>query len=284
MSQLHLAVGEVAANRAAASTAIEQAALAGAELVVLPELTQSGYVFVDKAEARNLAEPVVGPTVSEWCQASARHGVIVVGGFCELGSDGELYNSAVLIEDGSVKALYRKAHLWGTENEIFRAGNEPPPVVSTAVGRVGIMVCYDLEFPEWTRMAGLAGADLLAAPVNWPLGDAPLRPSRTDRIETIKVQAAAAVNRMYVLVADRCGSERGVDWVGGTVIVDPDGYLLTDAAASGRVDLLTAEVDYASARDKRLGAHNDVFTDRRSELYELVAESAMSNEGRHRTL
>lgn len=91
-----------------------------------------------------------------------------------------------------------------------------------------MMICYDLEFPEWTRPAGVGGADLLAAPTNWP---AVSRPAGKPAIETVNVQAAAASNRMFVVAADRCGAERGVDWVGGSLIVGPDGYPVAGPAA-----------------------------------------------------
>ena len=92
----------------------------------------------------------------------------VVAGFCELGEDGRLYNSAAVVSGDAVLAVYRKAHLWDAEKLVFTPGGGPPPVVDLPFGRVGLMICYDLEFPEWVRLAALGGADLIAAPVNWP--------------------------------------------------------------------------------------------------------------------
>ena len=84
------------------------------------------------------------------------------------GDDGLVYNSAALVSPDGVLAVYRKAHLWDAEKLVFTPGDAPPPVVDLPFGRVGLMICYDLEFPEWVRLAALAGADLIAAPVNWP--------------------------------------------------------------------------------------------------------------------
>lgn len=125
------------------------------------------------------------------------------------------------------------------------------------------MVCYDLEFPEWVRLAALDGADLLCGPVNWPLYP---RPEGERPGEIVRVQADAAVNRMFVAVADRVGTERGQDWLGGSTVVDADGYPVT-ASRLGEEAILTATVDLAQARDKSISEHNDVHQDRRPTLY-----------------
>jgi len=267
--QLGLAVGEVEANRAAAAAAVEQAAVEGAELVVLPELCDSGYVFRDAAEARSLATPVTGsPTLREWQALSRRYATTIAGGFCELGEDGLIYNSAALVGPDGVLAVYRKAHLWDAEKLVFTPGEAPPPVASLPFGRVGLMICYDLEFPEWVRLAALGGADLLAAPVNWPAMPVPAGERPCD---VVRVQADACVNGLFIAVADRCRAERGVSWIGGTVIVGPDGYPLAGPVTGDRGAVLTAPCDLARARDKKISEHNDVFADRRPPLYRAVS-------------
>ena len=268
--QLALSVGDVAANRAAAAAAVAEAAGQGAELVVLPELCDTGYVFSGAPEARALATSAANsPTLREWCTFSGQYATAIAAGFCELGDDGLLYNSAALISGGEVRAVYRKAHLWDAEKLVFTAGDGPPVVVDLPFGRAGLMVCYDLEFPEWVRLAALGGADLIAAPVNWPAMPVPAgeRPS-----DVVRVQAEASMNRLFIAVADRCRAERGVSWVGGTVIVGPDGYPLAGPVTADRPAVLTAPCDLAQARDKRVSTHNDVFTDRRPALYGPVAE------------
>jgi predicted amidohydrolase len=263
--QLGLAVGEAAANRAAAAAAVAEAARRGAGLAVLPELCDSGYVFTGPGEARALATPAASsPALREWQALSRRYGAVIAGGFCELGEDGRLYNSAALVGGSGTLAVYRKAHLWDAEKLVFTPGDAPPPVVDLPFGRVALMVCYDLEFPEWVRAAALGGADLIAAPVNWPAMPVPggERPS-----EVIKVQADAAVNGVFVAAADRCRAERGVSWVGGTVIVGPDGYPLAGPVVADRAVVLAADCDLARARNKQVSAHNDVLADRRPGLY-----------------
>ena len=181
----------------------------------------------------------------------------------EAGAAGVFHNSAALVDASGLRALYRKAHLWDRESEWFVPGDAAPPVVDTRFGRIGVMVCYDLEFPEWVRMAALNGADLLCAPANWPLYP---RPAGERPAEVVKVQADAAVNRVFVAVCDRAGTERGTQWLGGSVIVDPDGFPLT-APGLGAEAVFSATVDLEAALVKRIGDRNDVFADRRSELY-----------------
>jgi predicted amidohydrolase len=267
--QLAPRFGELEGNRAATCAAITAAADAGARVVVLPELAISGYVFAGAEEARALAEPADGPTVAAWAALARERDLVVVGGLCERDGD-TLRNSAVLVDAGGLRAVYRKTHLWDREDLVFAAGADAPPVVETAVGRIGIVVCYDLEFPEWIRLPALAGADLLCAPVNWPAAPRPAgeRPS-----EVVRVQAAAAVNRMFIAACDRTGGERGVDWVGGSVIVDPDGFPLAGPAGP-QVTTLIARCRLGDARDKRLGPRNDALADRRPELYGAVTAAA----------
>ena len=157
--QLSLAVGDAEGNRAKVRSAISDAARAGARVVVLPELANTGYMFADIDELRAAAEPLNGPTVTEWANLAAQHGLIIVGGFAELGDGGLVYNSAVLVDASGVRTRYRKAHLWNREKDnLFTPGFDLPPVVNTAVGRIGVMICYDLEFPEWVRTVALDGA------------------------------------------------------------------------------------------------------------------------------
>jgi predicted amidohydrolase len=268
--QLALSVGDVAANRAAAAAAVAEAAGHGADLVVLPELCDTGYVFSGLAEARALAAPAAdNPTLRAWRALSMQYATVVAGGFCELGEDGRLYNSAAVVAGDEVLAVYRKAHLWDAEKLVFTPGDGPPAVVSLPFGRVGLMICYDLEFPEWVRLAALGGADVVAAPVNWPAFPVPAGERPAD---VVRVQAEAGMNRIFIAVADRCRAERGVTWVGGTVIVGPDGYPLAGPVTADRQAVLTAPCNLAEARDKALSTRNDVLTDRRPALYGPVTQ------------
>ena len=264
--QIALTIGDVTVNRAAARAAIERAAADGARLVVLPELVNSGYVFDGPDEARALAEPVAGPTVREWSALARAHDLVIAGGLCELDDAGAVRNSAVLVDRDGTRAVYRKAHLWADEQDVFVPGDAAPPVVETAAGRIGLLVCYDVEFPEWVRVPALAGADILAVCTNWPASASP-GPAGERSALVVNVQAAAYTNHMFVAVADRCGAERGTAWVGGSVIVGPDGYPLAGPVLADRPAVLTAGCDPRRARDKAIGPRNDIHADRRAELY-----------------
>jgi len=270
VAQLAIAIGEPDANRKAATAAVAEAAAAKAALVVLPELCDSGYVFGDdasqaSAEAGALASPADDSvTLRQWQALAAEHRLVIVGGFCERGADGRLYNSAAVVDASGTRAVYRKAHLWDKEKLVFTPGDAPPPVVDTAIGRVAVMICYDLEFPEWVRLPTIAGADLLAVPVNWP---AAARPAGERPAEVIKAQAAAATNGIFVAVADRCQDERGVSWISGSLIAGPDGYPLAGPVLEDRAAVLTAACDLHQARDKSLDGDNDLLADRRPGLY-----------------
>ncbi len=279
VAQLAVTVAEPDANRRAAADAVAEAAAAAARLVVLPELCDSGYVFDSADEARRLAAPAAdSATLRQWHDLAARHGLVIVGGFCELGADGRTYNSAALVDASGTRAVYRKAHLWDNEKLVFTPGDAAPSVVDTEVGRVAVMVCYDLEFPEWARLAALDGADLIAAPVNWPGYRWPAgeRPA-----EVIKAQAAAALNGVFVAVADRCRDERGVSWISGSLIAGPDGYPLAGPVLADRPAVLTAACDLPRARDKSVSGHNDLLADRRPELYAWTPDKRVAAAAAH---
>jgi len=262
--QLAPKIGDLVYNRTLTEQAIRSAASRGAQVVVLPELVQSGYLFADRNEALFSSESTDGPTLRLWEALARELEIVIVAGFCERLEGYEVANSAAMIDAQGLRAVYRKAHLWGAENSIFSAGSAQPPVVDTAFGRIGMMICYDLEFPEWVRLPALAGAELLCAPVNWPDGP---RPETERPTEVIRVQANAAVNRMFIAACDRHGHERGVDWVQGSVIVDADGYPLTGPTELAGEQTLLATMTLAEARNKRIGDQNDVHCDRRPQLY-----------------
>ena len=279
VAQLALAVGELEANREAARAAVGEAALAGARLVVLPELSDSGYLFSDVAEARSLASPAASSaTLRQWQSLAATHDLVIVGGFCELGPEGKLYNSAAIVDASGPRAVYRKVHLWDGEKEIFAPGEDAPPVVELPFGNVGVMICYDLEFPEWVRVAALSGADLIAVPVNWNAPGSPA-PAGERSGEVGVAQAAAAANGVFIAVADRCGTEHGVEWVGGSVIVRRGGYPAAGPVCENRAALLTAAINLRQARDKQISERNDQFTDRRPDLYTRLSEVVLGPPG-----
>lgn len=252
-------VGRLADNLASITAALRSAAAAHADIVVLPELATSGYCFESLDEARTVALPASDASLAAWSREAG--GAVVVGGFAERGDDGTLYNSAVLVDGAGVRSVYRKTHLWDTEQLWFAAGNQPAPVIETDHGRIGVMVCYDLEFPEMVRSVAGRGADLLTVPTNWPWVD---RPQGLPAPEIVIAMAAARVNRLPIACCDRSGVERGQRWNEATAIIGADGWVRSTADGSGQA---VAELDLAAGRDKRISARNDALGDRRPELY-----------------
>ena len=261
--QIRIDIDDPDRTRQAVSREVRRAAGAGAEIVVLPELALTGSVFASRSEALERAEDLNGPTATSLSRLAAKLGVVLVIGFCEreVGGAGP-YNSALVIDRGEILAVYRKTHLWGSEKLIFEPGSELPPVVATSVGRIAVMICYDLELPEMVRDVTLRGAQLVAVPANWPVVP---KPASERPIEVTKAQAGAAANRVMIAVADRCGAERGIDWFGSSVICDVTGFPLAGPASGEPVTLLAA-LDLGQADDKQLGPHNDALTDLRLDL------------------
>lgn len=260
--QLAPRIADLAANRELTVGAIHAAVAGGADVVVLPELATSGYVFASRDEARSVAVSPEHELFGEW--AGAAGDALVVGGFCEAGDDGLLYNSAAVVGASGVLAVYRKLHLWDREKLVFEPGSAVPPVLDTRMGRIGVLICYDLEFPELTRTLALAGADLIVVPTNWPAVETPPgeRPP-----EVIAAQAAARANRVFIACCDRTGAERGQQWTAGTHVIDEWGWVLSAADEEGAA---TADVDLGRARDKRFTPLADALTDRRPDLYGAV--------------
>ena len=264
-AQVSPKVGDLEGNRRLAKTAVRNLAVGfESRIVVLPELMSSGYVFDSMEEARSCGEPTDGPTISRWAEDAADYGSVIVGGFAELGEHGALYNSAAVLGPDGLLAVYRKAHLWDREKLWFMPGSEPPPVVETPFGRIGVAVCYDLYFPELTRGLALAGADAIVVPANLPLFP---RPKRERPVEMALAQATAHVNKVWVAVCDRAGPERGVEWTGASCIVDPDGWLAAGPARDYGFDLIGADCELERSRNKAWGERNDVVGDLRPELY-----------------
>ena len=262
--QLAPLVADPDRNADVVEPAITAAVQAGADVIVLPEAVTSGYPFVSMDEARAASISRNDPLFERWGRLAGD--AVLVFGIAELGPDpgrssGLVYNTAVPIDAGGPPVFYRKTHLWDTEKLFFTPGDEPPPVLDTHVGRIAIMVCYDMEFPEMTRSVALRGADLLTVPTNWPYVE---RPAGWPAPEVVIVMAAARVNRLPIACCDRTGADRGQRWNEESTIIGADGWQLA-TADGGHV--VTADVDLGAARVKAISTRNDVHADRRPPVY-----------------
>lgn len=265
-------LGQVRSNVDESVELFHRAVDEGARIVVFPELTSSGYAFIDSSEAKAAAEQIDGYAVSSWKQAADERNAIIVAGFCETNEHGKPYNSAAVLVRGQDPVIYRKAHLWDAERNLFTPGDGAPPVIDTEHGRIAVVICYDLEFPEWIRIPALGGADLICAPVNWPRSP---RPTGERPGEVVRTQAQASMNRVAIAACDRTGVERGIDWMSASVIVDANGWPIDMANLDQSLkETVIADIDLRESRNKKLSTFSDVLADRRTDLYSALANSA----------
>jgi predicted amidohydrolase len=271
--QMHPRVGMKQENIENSLRLIRRAHENGAELIILPELCNSGYVFASRAEAFDLAETIEGDTVRRWRDIARELHITLVAGFAE--REGELlYNAAVVIGPNGVIGCYRKLHLWGEENLFFERGNLQMPVFATPFGRIACAICYDMWFPEVFRLAALQGADILCVPTNW----VPMKNQVRELpvMANILAMAGAHSNSMFVAAADRVGEERGQPFLGNSIIVDCHGWPVAGPASAGDEEILIAEVDLSDARKARqLNPYNQLLRDRRTDLYQEMLGTTM---------
>jgi predicted amidohydrolase len=263
-AQMEPRIGEAPRNIRRSLEFIGEAAGAGADLVVLPELCASGYVFQSRAETLEAAE--ASPrALAAWREAAEVHGIHVVAGFCERSGD-RLYNSAAVIGPDGFVGIHRKLHLWDAENRFFERGDRGMPVFETRLGRLAAAICYDIWFPEVFRLAALQGADILCVPTNWvPMPD---QPPDMPAMANVLAMAGAHVNSLVVAAADRVGTERGQLFLGRSLIVGHTGWPLAGPASPDREEIIHAEADLAERRRRhRWNAFNDPIENRRTDLY-----------------
>ncbi len=245
---------------------ISRAAAHDAQIVVFPECAITGYnMTLD--EAGDLAAPIPGAQTERITEACARAGILIVLGTIERGQDERLYNSAVLINSDGVLGLYRKTHLplLGIDRFLARGEAIPGPF-STNFGRLGMLICYDIRFPEPIRVLSLAGAQIVLIPTAWP-DKATLYPD-------FVVRTRSEENHVYIAAANHVGEERGVRYLGRSLITGPSGEIITEGSPSEE-EILYADVELERSDEKRIifaaGEYElDLFGDRRPELYERI--------------
>lgn len=246
--------GDVQENLEAVRRAAEQAAAAGAALLVTPEAFLTGYDIGPRL--RELAEPADGPSISAVAGAASAAGVAIACGWVEREGNA-IRNSATLFDRSGRAALtHRKAHLYGpVDSGTFAAGHELG-VADLGGVCVGLLVCFDVEFPEAVRALALAGAELVAVPTSLM---APY-----DVVARTIVPARAAENQLFVAYANRVGREATLEYVGQSCVAGPDG---TVVAMAGRDEetVLIADLDLAAI--ERAREQYSYLRERRPDIY-----------------
>jgi len=274
--QMKPIIGEKSKNVDRSLAMINEAADCGAQLIVLPELCNSGYMFASRQEAFELAEKLPdGSTTKAWCEIAKKRNLHIVAGIAEVDDDA-LYNSSVVIGPDGYIGTFRKVHLWNEENLYFEPGNLGFPVFLTPLGRIGTFICYDGWFPESYRLCALQGADIVCVPTNWvPI---PGQDPNREAMATILSMAGAHSNSMFVAAADRVGDERDQPFIGQSIIVSQAGWPIAGPASPTEEEIIYAEIDLADARRKRnWNEFNQVLRDRRTDIYdEMLGSDSMA--------
>ncbi len=262
-------VENLARNSAAIYQRLDAAVANGAQLVVLPELATTGYCFSGRAEAYAHAEPVPGgAAVQGWVSYAAKHGIYIVG--CLVEQDGlQLFDTAVLVGPEGYIGRYRKTHLWNNEKLWFTPGDEGYPVFETKIGRIGLLVCWDIWFPEVPRILAQLGADIVCAPTNWVWTPPPLYDASGTCMAAYLTMTAAHANGIFIATADRIGTERGAGFMGNSLIAGTNGWPIGRIAGPDEDTILYADVDIGAARSAPIWTPlNDLHRDRRTDLYD----------------
>ena len=240
---------------------VETAAQHGARLIVTPEMATTGYCWYSREEVRPYVEPIPGPTTDRCTALAQRYACYIVIGMPEVAPRSSIfYNSAALVGPEGLVGVYRKTHSYVSELKWAKDGDLGLPVWETPLGRIGMLICMDAGYFEPARVLALAGADVLCFPTNW-LNDKCPAPAWMTR---------AFENGCYLIGANRYGLERGVQFSGGSCVVDPDGTVQAmqdtgDGIVYGAVSLVTART---KAFDK--GGPPEKLMARRPALYDTM--------------
>jgi len=256
--QMEPALLEPEKNYSRAEKLVKEAAEKGAKLVVLPELFDTGYNFESREEVESVAGQIPdGPTTEFLIELARSLDVFIVAGTAEKDERGNLYNSAVLVGPigWAYIGKYRKVHLFNREKLFFQPGDLGFHVFNIGVAKVGVMICFDWFFPESARTLALKGAEIIAHPSNLVMPYAPMA-----------MPIRALENRVYTITANRVGEERGLRFIGRSMIASPKAEVLA-MGSEDREEVAVVDVDLGLARDKRINEMNDVFKDRRPEHY-----------------
>jgi predicted amidohydrolase len=236
---------------------------ADAELIVLPELFATGYQFISHDEVDQLSEQIPNGYTTEMVAGLSRSkGMYIVAGLPEK-HEGGLYNSAILTGPEGYIGVYRKTHLFFEEKLWFKPGDTGFEVFHTGIGEIGIMICFDWMFPESMRTLALKGAEVVAHPANLVLPYCPAA-----------MPIRCLENRVYAVTANRVGTEnrkegQTLKFIGTSQIVSPDSAVCVKAPENGE-SLQIADISPEKAKDKSLNPFNDLFRDRRPEMYRNV--------------
>lgn len=225
------------------------------QLIILPELSDTGYNFPDKKYAFDFAFDIDNnPFVKMLLSKSEELNTSIVSGFCEKAGD-KLYNSSILVSKGNIMGIYRKIHLFMNEKDIFEPGVGGLEVYEIEGVNIGILICFDYLFPEIWRILAQKNADIIAHPSNLVTYNA------------FKVVPAQAImNKMFIATTNRIGTERDLTFAGRSFMCGPDGNIINEAGKESE-EIIKSTIDIKLSRDKMITSRNHVFNDLKPESY-----------------
>ena len=230
------------------------------DIIVLPELCNSGYNFKNVEQAWRTSEKIEQSLFIAYLTSKcAELDLFIVSGFNERAGD-HLYNTAILVGPEGYVGKYRKYHLFMNEKDYFKPGDAGLPVFDAGGVRVGLLICFDWIFPEVWRILALKGADIICHPSNLVL------PGLAQKA----IPVHAVTNRVFIVTANRIGKESDLSFTGRSVIADPKGNVIQQGSETGE-EVGISEINPDLAKEKMATPRNHLFLDRRPELYrELV--------------
>jgi predicted amidohydrolase len=257
-------LGDIAHNIELSTRLVDEAVRQGAELVVLPECMDTGYLFDSADHCRALAERVPdGAFVSAMAALARKHAIFIASGITEWDpARGRVFNSGIMLDrKGEVAIHYHKQFLATHDQNWFSFGERGCPVVDTDLGRIGLLICFDGRIPEIARSLALQGAEIIVDMANF---------FAMDQAE-MWGPARAYENGVWLVAATKAGSERSIYYPGGSMIVDPKGRVVARMPYD-RHGVVVADVHPDWAHDKSVYAANDKFADRRPATYSILVE------------
>jgi len=276
-NQVKVAAGQVnpqlkmiSGNLARCLGGLDEAAKKGANLIVFPELTLSGYIFESREEALTIAETIPGSSTEHLSQKCKSLGVHAVIGLIEK-EGSSVYNAAVLFGPNGIIGKYRKTHLPKCGVDLYvDKGDIAYEVHDTSVGKLGIQICYDLQHPEGVRCLALGGAEIIVNIADYPEG--------VEFMTDFIVQARVIENRVHLVTCGRVGTERGTRFIGGSSIISANSEVLAKADGEEIIyGLLDLNMTASKRAVIRQGENeSNLFSDRRPELYGAICQSKSS--------
>lgn len=264
LAQFNSELGNKQSNLQRMAEFCQQAAEQGAKLICFPELATTGYRGdLLSTKLWDLSDSTGSETYTLFSTLATRLNITIVSGFVERGDYlGEVYNSVGVWNPGcdGVSGVFRKVHAFGMEKQWFSGGNSFP-VFETPIGKIGVMICYDMGFPEVARILTLQGAELLLAPSAWCVQDSD--------VWDINSACRALENGTHLLAVNRWGHEGDLHLFGGSKVLGPRGQVLCEASRDGEA-LLIGEIDFRSQAHTRLNV--PYLRDRKPQSYGLLAQ------------